>query len=122
LFLFSEIRTRVYVVNLRHDHMCEAQATCESDSPNFSSHKAVKPLGFTFLSFSEAIGRPSIFFNKYFRIFKFFLYFVKLLVFFKTNFKFLIVFSQKTRLVSFYGARRRKIRRQGNYNCNLDLI
>ena len=58
MFLFPEIRTRVYDVNLRHNHMCEAQATCESDSPNFSSHKAVKPLGFTFLRFSEAIGRP----------------------------------------------------------------
>ena len=58
MFLFPEIRTRVYDVNLRHNHMCEAQATCESDSPNFSSHKAVKPLGFTFSKFLEAIGRP----------------------------------------------------------------
>ena len=95
MFLFPEIRTRVYDVNLRHNHMCEAQATCESDSPNFSSHKAVKPLGFTFSKFLEAIGRPSISSINIFEYLNFFLYFVKLLVFSKTKtFKFLIVFHK----------------------------
>jgi hypothetical protein len=98
--------------------MCAAQAICESDSPNFSSHKAVKPLGFTFLRFSEAIGRPFLF-NKYFRIFKFFLKtFCKTFGLFKTNLQVFNRFSFKKRgWFRSTGARRRKLRRQGNYNC-----
>jgi hypothetical protein len=76
--------------------MCEAQATCESDSPNFSSHKAVKPLGFTFLRFSEAIGRSSFSSINIFEYLNFFFVLCKTFGLFKTKtFKFLIVFSQK---------------------------